>query len=134
MIEDTSALRDLSRRLLAHEGGDDRDPVRMAAATDRACRTLYGQFSPVIGDPAFQAWAYRALRLTQARYPLPTVAVEPGGCLSGLQESAQGRDPAQAAEAFTSLLTNFLVVFVGLMGKNLSMTFLRDAWPDVEID
>lgn len=136
MIEDTATLRDLARRLLLHEGGDDREPARMAEAVDRACRTLHDQFAPVIGETAFRAWVHRALRLTRARYPLPTVDLAPGqgGCLTGLQECVDGPDSAQTVEALTFLLANFLAVFVGLLGKNLSMTFLRDAWPDVKID
>ena len=136
MIEDTSALRDLAGRLLAYEGGDDGDPVRMAEATDRACRKLHQQFGPVIGDVAFRAWGLRALKLTRARFPFLAVdlVLEQGVSLRGLQESVQGRKPAQAAEALTALLTNFLSVFIGLMGKDLPLTFLREAWPEVEID
>jgi hypothetical protein len=135
VIEDTSALRDLARRLLAHEGGDDGDPMRTADAAERVSQKLYQQFGPVIGDTAFRAWAYRALKLTRARFPFLTVdlALEQGGCLKGLQESVQGREPAQATEALTALLTNFLAVYIGLMGKNLPLTFLREAWPEVEI-
>lgn len=135
MIEDISTLRDLARRLLAYEGGDARDPERMADATGAVCRKLYQQFGPVIGDIAFRAWALRALKLTRARYPFLVVdlASEEGTVLKGLLESVQGRDPAQAAEALTTLLASFLAVFVGLMGENLPFTFLRDAWPEVEI-
>ncbi len=135
MIEDTAALRDLARQLLAYEKGDDGDPVRMAAAADRVYQKIYQQFGPVIGETAFRAWALRALKLTRARFPFLTVdlATEQEAYLRGLRESVQGRDPAQAAEALTVLLANFLAVFFGLMGKNLPLTFLRDAWPDVEI-
>ncbi len=135
MIEDTSALRDLARRLLAHEGGNDLDPDLMAEATERVCTKLYQQFGPVIGGKAFRAWAYRALKLTRARFPFLAVdlALEQDARLKGLRESVQGRGPVQVAEALTALLANFLAVFIGLMGKNLPFTFLRDAWPEVEI-
>ncbi|MHB8993120.1 MAG: hypothetical protein ACYC66_15985, partial [Chloroflexota bacterium] len=113
----------------------DGDPVRMAEAADRAYQKMHQQFGPVIGETAFRAWALRAVKLTRTRFPFLTVelAMEQGECLRGLRESVQGRDPAQAAEALTVLLANFLAVFIGLMGKNLPLTFLRDAWPEVEI-
>ena len=36
-------------------------------------------------------------------------------------------------DSLTALLTKFLAVFIGLMSKDLPLTFLRDAWPEVEI-
>ncbi len=135
MIEDTSALCDLARRLLAYEGGDGGNPEQMAEAAERVCRKLHQQFGPSIGETAFRAWALRALKITRARFPFLAVEVaqEQGSCLRGLTESVQGRDAAGAADALTALVTNFLAVFIGLMGENLPMTFLRDAWPEVEL-
>jgi hypothetical protein len=66
---DSSALRDLARRLLAHEGRDDGDSMGMVDAAERICQKLHQQFGPVIGEAVYRAWTLRALKLTRARFP-----------------------------------------------------------------
>lgn len=136
MTQPDPELRNLVALLLAHEAGETGEPAQIAEAAQRICQKLRSTLSDVIGAGGFEAVAMRAVHLTAEEFPF-VAGIEPspleGLCLGGLQESIAGRDPAQAREAITTLLYNFLTVLTFLLGRQLPFRYVHAAWPGFRI-
>lgn len=124
----------MAQVLLAHEGGDGSDPSTMVVAVDRVCRRLHPELAEVIGDLGIRLIVARAVKVTQAGFPFLAGDPTPDGSeyLGGLRKSLDGQAPAVVAAAANSLLVNLLVLLVSQLGKNLTLVFLREAWPEVQ--
>ncbi len=132
MAASDDGLRDLARRLLDRETGEAEDIPRLVEGIDRACQKLRSQIVAVLGPDGFKATLSEAASRTQRDFPY--VAVHPTDgeeeCLKGMQECLQGRGVGEAREALATLWANFLDILTGLVGRDLTLGFVRAAWPD----
>ncbi len=136
MMESTDGLHELARRLLAQETGDVEDLQLLIEGAERACQKLRSQIAIILGSAGFQATLVQAARRTQPAVPFLSIdpILQDAECLRGIRQSLQGREADEVREALTILWGNFLTLMTGLVGRDLTVSFLRAAWPDAEIE
>lgn len=129
------AVRDLARRLLAHEAGESQNREEMAHVAECACTKLRFHLIKVVGLEGFRALLTRALALAKSETPwLSAVQVQADGSLAGLGEAASRQDRDQATKGFGALLTQFLGLLVTFIGEALTLRLVREIWPEALLD
>lgn len=134
MIQRSTAMDDLMRRLLRHEAGGAQDPASLGAAVEGACQKLCLELETLVGRGGVAALLGRAVNLTKREFPfLAGVRLQPDGppSFEALRESLQGRTPAEADAASVALLANLVGLLVNLLGEDLGLRPVVNAWPDV---
>jgi hypothetical protein len=112
-------------------------PATSAAAADamqRSCGELYRILERTMGPHGLQALVDRAVQITAREYPwLSTVrSGATADCpLSGLIEASEHLDVADAAEGYAALLASIIWLLVTFIGEDLTLQFVRHAWPNV---
>ena len=140
-------MRDLARRLLAYEAAADKSSGPMDSPTLRVYEKLRQCLMSLAGLASFQSIAARALVLAQAEVPsLCAVQVTAEGTLEGLgdvelQSSTEksqtggqqaGDDPpGNAGAVLVACILDLLHTF---LGEALTLSLLRNAWPDATLD
>ncbi len=124
----------LARRLVMDEArGLDR-PEAMAEAGERAWERLRRRLITLIGPEGCDALFARALALSRSDYPmLAGVHYEAasGYGLTGLQEIAREYAPTDVLDALVTVTAHFLAVLVRLIGADLVVRLIREAWPEL---
>jgi hypothetical protein len=141
VIEALRALRDarvtdsgLAGWLLTREAGPGADAHRLAAATQRVLQKLGPGLSRLAGPSGSQALVSRALHVARMAFPFldgVRAAATPGMCLQGLNEHIIEVDGAEAASGLQALLGVLLELVIGLIGEDLTIAVVREAWPDL---
>ena len=123
-------MRDLARRLLAASQTAGGPHVHEVVLVSDKLRISLTRFAGVDGFTSLQR---RALVLARAEVPsLQGVNVGGDGRLEGFEQLAAVEGTgAAAAAAVTSHLLGLLVTFIG---KPLTLTLVREAWPDLSLD
>lgn len=124
----------LARRLLEHEAGGARDADSLAAAVEGACRKLSDELETLVGRGGVTALLGRAVSLAKREFPyLAAVRLQADAPLSfaALRESLQGRTPAEAQAASTSVLANLLGLLTNLLGEDLGLRPVMSVWPNL---
>ncbi len=128
----SSSLRDLARRLLAASRGPSDGHVHEAVLVSDKLRNSLIRFA---GADGFAALLRRALVLASADVPaLHSIKVRADGGLDGFEQltADTGTDAGhEAAVAITAHLLGLLFTFIG---EPLTLTLLREAWPDTSMD
>ncbi|HEY0371821.1 MAG TPA: hypothetical protein VGD79_07450 [Thermoanaerobaculia bacterium] len=126
------ALHDVARRAIAAHGeGADADPSK---ATERACGALFGVLETAMGPSGLEALLRRAVQITARERPWlgsVTIGASADCPLSGLSEAAGALDVKDALEGYAALLANVLGLLNSFIGEDLTMRFVRHAWPNV---
>ncbi len=133
----TPQLRELARRLFAHEAARRGEPGGSAETMARACQRLYQRLNPLIGTGGLHALLIRALHLAGAEYPwLDAVKVEehPGCSLKGLSEAAEGRGTAETSEGFSAMIANIIWLLVTFIGEDIILSLVYEAWPEIRTE
>ena len=128
------AIRDLARRLFAHEAARAHRPE---GANDvvRVCEELRVRLSKLMGTVGFTSLLSRALALAKAEAPsLEAVRVRADGTLEGFEQDGQYQDAEPAATRSVVLVAHLLGLLVTFIGAPLTLRLLRDAWPEAPID
>jgi len=123
-----------ARRLIMVEARDLDRPEAVAEAGERAWERLRRQMVILIGPEGFDALFARALALTRAEYPmLAGIHYEAanGYGLTGLRESAHEHAPTDLLDALVTVTAHFLAVLVRLIGADLVVRLMREAWPEL---
>ena len=137
-------MRDLAHRLLAYEADAGKTSELEEAATLRVYEKLRQSLGEFVGVTGFQSLAFRAL--TQAKSEAPglwAVRVAADGALQGLGEFQPqpgefepqlgfGKD--QASEGGVVLIARLLGLLLIFLGEALTLSLLRNAWPDATFD
>ncbi len=129
-----SAMRDWARRLVLASKAASDPHVHEAVLVSDELRTSLTRFA---GAEGFTSLLRRALILASADVPsLQSVKVGTDGRLEGLEHVAgnagtSAGDLTTPAVAITAHLLGLLVTFIG---EPLTMTLLRNAWPDASLD
>lgn len=134
MIQRSTAVEDLVRRLLEHEAGGARDAESLASAVERACHRLADELEMLVGRGGVCALFGRAVSLSKREFPyLATIRLQPDAPFSfeALRESMWGHDAAEVEAASTSLLANLLGLLVNLLGEDLGLRPVTNVWSDL---
>jgi len=128
----TSHTAALARRLVMDEArGLDRSEA-VAEAGERAWERLRLRLIVLIGPEGCDALFARALALSRSDYPmLAGVHYEAasGYGLTGLRESAREYAPTDVLDALVTATAHFLAVLARLIGADLVLRLVREAWP-----
>lgn len=128
------SLADFARRLLQHEVGNSGSAGDLVAAFERACQALHSRMAPLISPAGFGALIERAVKLAARDFPFlgGTNAPVAANCsVDGLRHVAEGREPAEVADALAAILANFIWLVVIFIGENLGLRKVREVWPNV---
>jgi len=139
--------RDLAHRLLTYEASAVKSSVPMEYPTLRTYEKLRQCLAALTGVVGFQSIAVRALVLAQREDSnLSSVRVNAEGVLQGLDEVEhpgnveQGPVGIQHAhkdavgEAGVILIAHILGLLIVFLGEALTLSLLRNAWPDATFD
>jgi hypothetical protein len=135
MRQATPQLYELSRRLLAREAKESRNPGALAEAMENSCRRLHGRLDQLIGAGGFRALLARALHLAAKQFQwLAAVKVEehPACELTGLREAVKGQEVSSVNEAFSLVLANIIWLLVTFIGEDIALGLVREVWPEME--
>ena len=137
MRNDSPAVQDLARWLLAHE----RREVNPSEATGqeavfvRVCEMLRRPLSTLVGVDGYRALISRALALAKAEVPsLGSVQVREDGSLEapGAVDPKPDMDETQNREVvLVAQLLGLLATFIGVA---LTMQLVRGVWPDAPFE
>src|SRR5712692_5651681 len=100
------SLADFAQRLLVHEAGAGQRTQDLADAMERVCQALHNQLAPLVSAAGFNALLAGVGAITT-----------PNCSFDGRRQAAEGRDPADVADALVAILANFiwlLVLFIGV--------------------
>ena len=135
-------MRDLANRLLAYEAFSDETSGPADSATLRVYEKLRQGLGEFAGVAGFHALASRALALARTEAPsLGGVRVSADGALQGLGEIEHPLDIDKvqagefpAGEGGIILIARMLGLLLLFLGEALTLSLLRNAWPDAAFD
>jgi hypothetical protein len=126
--------RDLARRLLDYEAAAGTTSMPMKSAGIRVYEKLRRSLCALAGVAGFNSLASRAVTLARSHAPgLKAVQVSADGLLQGLGEVEQ-IDDHQAGEGEVVLIAQLLELLLIFIGESLTLSLVRDVWPDLAID
>jgi hypothetical protein len=130
-------MRDLAQRLLSYEAsaGSTSEPVE--TTTLRVYQKLRHSLGELAGSDGFQALASRALALARSEMPsLSAVQVGADGNLEGMSanEPSIKVELDRVHEGGIILIARLLGLLFVFLGEALTLSLLRDAWPDAALD
>jgi hypothetical protein len=130
---ENAALQRLALRVLAQHAGSTPGTEALVAAVRRAYDDLARVSAPMIGQVGVDALTGRALHLAQRAHPwlVHTRAPEQWrGPLDQLIFCLEQQDPAVATEAAGAVFGTLTGLLVSFIGESLTISLLRQAWPD----
>ena len=133
----TPGMQDLAHRLLAYEAAAVMTSEAMESPTIRVYEKLRQSLGQFAGTAGFQSLASRALTLARSEtLSLITARIHEDGSLQGLSEieSQFDIDKNQAAEGGIILIARLLGLLRVFLGEALTLSVLRNAWPDEALD
>jgi len=101
---------------------------------ERVCQALHTRLAPLVSAAGFNALVGRAVKLAARDHPFlaATSAITAPTCsFDGLRQAAEGREPADVADALVAILANFIWLLVIFIGENLGLRKVHEVWPDV---
>lgn len=129
----TPKLKEVVRRLLAHDAVSRKPANANDFGGYRVCEKLNGPARKLIGVGAFHSLMSRALALASAEVPsLRALQVMPDGSLGGVDELARKLDSHGLAEGEVVLVSYLLGLLVTFLGAGLTLPMLRDLWPKID--
>ena len=135
-------MRDLARSLLAYEAVASKTSEPVEAVALRVYEKLRQSLGTFAGVAGFQSLAFRALALARLEAPsLSAAQVSADGSLHGLGEFEKQTDIAAdrageypAGEGGIILIARLLSLLLIFLGEALTLSLLRNAWPDATFD
>ena len=128
-------MRDLAQRLLSYEASADNISEPVETTTLRVYEKLRLSLSELAGSAGFHALASRALSLARSEVPsLSAVQVGTDGNLEGLSTIEPSMKVEHDHEGGIILISRLLGLLFIFLGEALTLSLLRDAWPDAALD
>src|SRR6266404_662510 len=135
MSRATPYMRDLSQGLIAYETGENKFSETKIPAACRVGEKLRPHLVTFMGNIGFRALLSRALALANAEVVwLRAVHVRADGSLEGLDELEVQVHPDEIFEGCVVLLAQLLGLLVVLIGENLTLRVVREAWPKLSLN
>ena len=129
------AIQNLARQLLAGEAARSDAPHGDVDQAVRACEKLRVPLTKLAGAAGFSSLLSRALALASRQAPsLQRLRVEPGGLLAKVDENSPELDEEQSLHTGEVLVAELLRLLIALIGQALTLTLVREAWPDVPVE
>jgi hypothetical protein len=123
--EINTAARHLADRLLALENEAGTIAAEDALATCRVCEKLCRSLNNLVGRTGFSSLLQRALTIAKRESPaLGGVEVTDDGALSGFVGAATASSPV--------LIAHLIQLWITFIGEGLTLTLLRDIWPELK--
>ncbi len=123
-LESEETLLDITRRLLKHETGDRHGSEEESEPSERVCLKLRAQLVDILGTSGFRYLMRRAVATAEAH---PMLEVDDNGILKALGRSVAA--PSYQAVVLTAL-TRFLHLLADIIGINLVLRLIHQAWPE----
>lgn len=130
-------MRDLAQRLLSYEASAGSTSASAEITTLRVYQKLRHSLGELAGSAGFQALASRALTLARSEVPsLSAVQVGADGNLEGMSsiEPSLKAEMDRVHEGGIILISRLLGLLFIFLGEALTLSLLRDAWPDAALD
>jgi len=130
-------MRDLAQRLLSYEASAGSTSASAETTTLRVYQKLRHSLGELAGSAGFQALASRALTLARSEVPsLSAVQVGADGSLEGMSsiEPSISAEMDRVHEGGIILISRLLGLLFTFLGGALTLSLLRDAWPDAALD
>jgi len=130
-------MRDLAQRLLSYEASAGSTSASAEITTLRVYQKLRHSLGELAGSAGFQALASRALTLARSEVPsLSAVQVGADGNLEGMSsiEPSISAEMDRVHEGGIILISRLLGLLFIFLGEALTLSLLRDAWPDAALD
>jgi hypothetical protein len=127
--------RDWARQLLDYETavGATSMPVESAGAC--VYEKLRRSLCELAGVAGFHSLASRALMLATSNTPsLSAVQIAADGSLQGLNDAEPPADNHHVREGDVVLIAQLLKLLLIFIGQSLTLSLVRDVWPDIAID
>jgi hypothetical protein len=122
MPPESLTARELARRLISREPGDENDPSSAAESARHACECMSAELSRWVGIGGYEALISRALSETRTTHPaLEQVRFEARSDLrlTGVAESIARHGAGNAARGLAALLETVLTVLTRLIGADI---------------
>ena len=127
--------QDLARRLLAFEAAHDNSSAAGGDVAARVIEELRLRLIKLAGVDGFRSLLSRALTLAKAEVPsLDMVHVSADGSLEGFDGIEGSEATGAATQAGIVLVAHLLELLVTFIGAPLTLSLVRDKWPDASMD
>ena len=127
--------QDLARRLLAFEAAHDNSSATGVDGAARVIEELRLRLIKLAGVAGFRALLSRALTLAKAEVPsLDMVQLSADGSVEGFEGIEQAHGAGAAGQAGMILVAHLLQLLVTFIGAPLTLSLMRDKWPDAYMD
>jgi hypothetical protein len=121
---------ELARRLIALEAPRDAGPDASESQAGRVCEKLRQPLARFAGVAGYRSLISRAVAMAKAKAPLlEPLQVQSDGSLQGFHGVEQSD-----GEAGTVVVVYLLSLLVEFIGTPLTISLVRDAWPDASLD
>lgn len=128
-------MRDLAKRLIAHDARENKSHGITAQASFPVSQKLRAPLAALVGGTGFNALQSRALDLASAEVPwLRAVHVNGDGTLEGLAGLDAQVDPGKIIEGRVALLAQLLELLKAFIGENMTMQLMGEVWPKLELN
>jgi len=132
-----TGLRQLALKVMAQHEATGASAEALAATARRAYDDLARVAAPLIGQVGVDALTGRAVHLVRREYPWLAGTPKPEQekeSFAHLLVCLEQQDPAVATEAARAVLTTFTGLLVTFIGEPLTVSILRQAWPEAFAD
>ena len=128
-------IQDLARRLLAFEAAHDNSSAAGVDVAARVIEELRLRLIRLAAVDGFRSLLSRALTLAKAEVPsLKMVQVRADGSVEGFDGIEGSQATGAATQAGTILVAHLLELLVTFIGAPLTLSLVRDKWPDASMD
>lgn len=128
-------INDLAQRLLALEAAQGQPTDDHVDEAVKVCEKLRVLISKLVGVAGFGSLLSRALSLAKAVEPaLVVVKVGANNSLVGFEEVGHTHDRGVRRNGGVALVAQLLGLLVTFIGQSLTLSLVREAWPDVTLD
>lgn len=130
-----TAIQNLARQLLAGNPALVESSNGDADQAVRACEKLRVPLTRLAGVMGFSSLLSRALALATRQAPtLKRLRVEADGSLVEVNEIRRELDAEEARHGSAVLVAELLRLLITLIGEPLTLSLVREAWPDASLD
>jgi hypothetical protein len=128
-------IQDLARRLLAFAAADDNSSDAGVDVAARVIEELRLRLIKLAGVDGFRSLLSRALTQAKAEVPsLNIVQIRSDGSVEGFDGIEGSHVTGAATQAGTVLVAHLLELLVTFIGAPLTLSLVRDKWPDASMD
>ncbi len=128
-------IQDLARRLLAIESAHDNPSEERVDVAVQVIEELRLRLVRLAGVDGFRSLLSRALTLAKAEVPsLNMVRVGADGSVEGLDGIEGSGEAGAAGQAGIFLVAHLLELLMTFVGEPLTLSLMRDKWPDASMD